>query len=190
MFRRSLAILAVTAFALWAAPSAAAGGGCVWDSEERTEVGSSASEVIADIAGCRYEPTTLYIEPGATVTWVNKDVVPHSVTGSFMSINSDELLERGDRVSSTFDEEGVYAYYCVLHPGMAASVVVGNPVDGVPKDGALSTQGRGTQSPPTSSGDATAIVAGVAAVAVVALSGGALIARKRRREIPAPGLLP
>lgn len=190
MFRRSISILAVTAFALLLAPPAAAGGGCLWDSEERTELSTSASEVTAHIAGCRYEPTTLYIEPGTTVTWINKDAAPHSVTGSFMTINGDELLNLGDRASSTFDDEGVYAYYCVLHPGMAASVVVGDPVDGAPKDGALTLGGTDSELPATSSEDGVPIAAGVGLIAALGVAGAAVVVvRKRRRELPLPGAL-
>ena len=189
MLRRSLAILAVTAFALVFAPPVAAGGGCHWGTSNYKEAGSSASEVTAHIAGCRYEPTTLYIEPGTTVTWLNKDPVPHSVTGPFLTLGGDKLLERGDSTSVTFDEEGVFPYYCVLHYGMAASVVVGDPIDGERKDLGAGLTNDGGSTP----GDRAAtfpVAAGIAGIALVGVAGGAFLARRRRRALPVPGALP
>jgi hypothetical protein len=37
----------------------------------------------------------------------------------------DKLLEPGDSIGWSFDKPGVYAYTCMLHPGMSGVVVVG-----------------------------------------------------------------
>jgi plastocyanin len=107
-------------------PSAAAGGGChaVGDSSVARAEGNN---VTVDIGKCMFTPTVVYIEEGTTVTWDNFDPVPHTVTGVALSLHGDEYIEASDEpVSTTFDEAGVFPYYCVLHPGMAAAVVVGD----------------------------------------------------------------
>lgn len=198
--RRIAAILLLTALAVVMAPSAAAGGGCHWQSSEWTADSSTADEVTAHIAGCRYEPTTLSIEPGTTVTWVNKDPVPHSVTGPFLTLNGDALLDQGDEASVTFDEEGVYPYYCVLHPGMAASVIVGEPT--APAAGAMGSSGtydvdapvKGATEETTAVSDSSSsmvpIAAGGAVATLAVATGAAVLLRRRRRALPIPGALP
>ena len=195
--RRVTAILAITSFALVLAPSVAAGGGCHWQSKKWTAESSSADEVTAHIVDCRYEPTTLHIEPGTTVTWLNKDIVPHSVTGPFLTLNSDKLMDRGESASVTFDEEGVYPYYCVLHAGMAASVVVGEPT--AASTGPLASGNYDENAPVKGSSDEAAteedgstvpLTLGVAAIALAGIGGAAFMIRRRRRAVPVPGALP
>jgi len=199
--RRLVALLAITGFALTLAPTAAAGGGgCYWESSKMTEVATADEAVTAPIAGCRYEPTTLYIEPGTTVTWINKDPLPHSVTGAFLTINGEGLLQQGDEASTTFDEAGVFPYYCVLHPGMAGAVVVGDPNEGM--SGILGPSGvSGTydadapvvgasELEPTEGSATVPIAAGVAAITLVGAGAAGLFLRRRRRALPVPGALP
>ena len=191
--RRLAAILSLTALALVMAPSAAAGGGCHWETATPNEDRSSAPEVTAHIAGCRYEPTTLYIEEGTTVTWLNKDPVPHSVTGPFLTLGSDKLLNQGQSTSVTFDEAGVYPYYCVLHYGMAASVVVGDPIDEGTNGEAMPVAGGKYEPPSPAAAETTEafpVAAGLGAIAIVGIAGAVVLVRKRRRALPVPGALP
>ena len=108
-------------------PSAAAGGGCY--AEGPTSSSRAEGDVTVPIVKCEFKSTVLYIEPGSTVTWVNQDPVPHSVTGPYRSIGGDKLLHDGDELSFRFDKAGVFPYYCVLHSGMAGAVVVGDADD-------------------------------------------------------------
>lgn len=106
----------------------AAGGGC---HAEPTGMISQArgegAEPIAHIAECVFEPSVLYVEPRAAVTWVNKDAMPHTVTGVRLSWGNESFLSRGDELTATFPKSGVFPYYCVVHPGMVGVVVVGDP---------------------------------------------------------------
>jgi hypothetical protein len=59
--------------------------------------------------------------------------VPHNVTffsGVYSAGNPDlyggQFVE-GDTVTHTFEDPGVYAYYCTVHPSMLGVVVVGDP---------------------------------------------------------------
>ncbi len=201
--RRTVVVLATIAVAIVVAPTAAAGGGCHWETSKWTAQRSDADEVTAHIAGCRYESTTLHVQPGTTVTWLNKDPVPHSVTGPFLSIGSDKLLNRGDAPSFSFQKEGVYPYYCVLHPGMAASVVVGDAslaVSGTVASSGTVERASGTydaaapiEGSSTEGGTDASIVpmaAGIAAIAGVGIATATFMVRRRRRAVPVPGALP
>jgi plastocyanin len=66
---------------------------------------------------------TLVIGVNNTVTWSNKDNLPHTVTaddGSFSSGN----LNPTDQFSWTFLKPGTYSYHCSYHPWMKATVIV------------------------------------------------------------------
>lgn len=199
--RRIAAILSLTALAFVMAPSAAAGGGCYWESSEWTSQTETADEVTAHIAGCRFEPTTLHIQPGTTVTWLNKDPAPHTVTGPFLTLGGDKLLKQGDSTSVTFDEAGVYPYYCTLHPGMAAVVVVGDSGESATGAGsAAEPSGKYDASAPiegdateeTAAADTTSVmpIAAGAAAVTLALAGTAFMLRRRRRVLPVPTAMP
>lgn len=109
-------------------PSAAAGGACYADGPISSSRAEGDATVL--IEKCQFESTVLYIEPGSTVTWDNNDPMPHSVTGAFRSIGGEKLIHASDDpLSFRFDNAGVFPYYCVLHPGMAGAVVVGDVDD-------------------------------------------------------------
>jgi plastocyanin len=75
-----------------------------------------------------FAPVVARVPRGATVTWINRDPAPHTVTGVGEAWGSyDEILD-GKRVSYSFDDEGVFPYYCIIHPGMTGAVVVGDGI--------------------------------------------------------------
>jgi plastocyanin len=75
------------------------------------------------IENFKFEPATLEIAAGDTVTWTNADEELHAIVaddGSFHSRGID-----GDvTFSLTFDKPGTYAYRCALHPHMSGTIVV------------------------------------------------------------------
>jgi plastocyanin len=62
----------------------------------------------------------------STVTWVNSDDVPHTVTANDGSFNSGNL-DAGQSWSHTFTTPGTYAYYCAYHPWMKGTIIVKAP---------------------------------------------------------------
>jgi plastocyanin len=104
------------------APGASAGGGC-----HRVGITDAEATEIRLTGNC-FEPTVARVALGEEVTWVNEDPVPHTVTGVSSSFGDYEELQQGDTVTYTFDAEGVYPYFCVLHPSMIGAVVVGDGV--------------------------------------------------------------
>jgi plastocyanin len=87
-----------------------------------------------------YDPYPINANVGDTVTWINKDSQPHTVTsgtngqpdGKFdSSPNLSPLMAPQQTFSYTFEEEGEFPYYCALHPNMIGTVNVAivDPVD-------------------------------------------------------------
>jgi plastocyanin len=69
------------------------------------------------------EPVTVVIGVNNTVTWVNNDSAPHTVTaddGSFGSAN----IGAGGTYTHTFMTPGEYKYDCAYHSWMVGTVVV------------------------------------------------------------------
>jgi plastocyanin len=72
-----------------------------------------------------YSPATLTVVIGVnnTVTWVNNDNVPHTVTATDGSFNSGNL-NAGQSWSHTFTAPGTYTYDCAYHPWMKGTIIV------------------------------------------------------------------
>ena len=70
-----------------------------------------------------FEPATLTVNAGTTVTWVNHDDEPHTATATDKRFNS-KTLDNGDRFSQEFKAPGTYNYYCALHPKMIGKIIV------------------------------------------------------------------
>jgi plastocyanin len=76
-----------------------------------------------------YLPLNLEIHTGTTVTWANEDTVPHTIQsqdefGKVMALFNSASLITGDRFEFTFEEEGVYNYFCSFHPWRVGIVTV------------------------------------------------------------------
>lgn len=132
--------------------AAGAGGGCHGGlMGEMTQARATAGETFgAVIEQCAFGPTVLYVEEGESVQWVNKDVFDHTVTGAALSWGSEEFLAEGDTITQEFSREGVFPYYCLLHPSMVGAVVVGDPD---PDAIALGTSSLGSSGVGTVSGE-------------------------------------
>jgi plastocyanin len=70
-----------------------------------------------------FEPGTVSVPVGATVTWTNTGSRPHTVTADDGSFDSGRL-DPGEQFSQTFDQPGTFTYHCGFHPEMQGSIVV------------------------------------------------------------------
>lgn len=75
------------------------------------------------IDGFAFEPATLVVAPGTTVTWTNTQKVNHTITLDDGSASSDNVAE-GGTFSFTFLTPGTYEYHCAIHPNMTGSITV------------------------------------------------------------------
>jgi amicyanin len=75
------------------------------------------------ISNFKFNPATLTVPVGATVTWTNQDEEPHTVAGKDGSFHSPGMDTHGT-YSFTFTTPGSYDYICSIHPFMTGTVVV------------------------------------------------------------------
>ena len=70
-----------------------------------------------------FGPQELHVKAGTTVTWTNRDDIPHTVTSTTLAFRS-KALDTDDKFSFTFTTPGSYKYFCSLHPHMTGTIVV------------------------------------------------------------------
>jgi len=68
-------------------------------------------------------PSEIAVVPGTTVTWVNKEAMPHTVMDANKGFRS-KTLAKDASFSFTFGTEGDYDYQCSIHPNMKGKVIV------------------------------------------------------------------
>jgi plastocyanin len=71
-----------------------------------------------------FEPSESVVAIGTTVKWTVTQASPHTVTAADGSFDSG-ILDVGGTFQHTFLDPGSFAYACILHPQMQATVVVG-----------------------------------------------------------------
>jgi plastocyanin len=81
-----------------------------------------ATTEVAMAKSYRFNPKTIEIDAGQSVTWTNEDNFTHTVQ---VDGQEDHKVERGESVSLRFDTPGTYRYVCTLHrQDMDGEVVV------------------------------------------------------------------
>lgn len=70
-----------------------------------------------------FGPDTITVPVNSTVTWVNKDDIPH-VIASNDGLFKSKALDTDQTFSFTFTKAGTYPYYCSIHPKMVGKIVV------------------------------------------------------------------
>lgn len=71
-----------------------------------------------------FNPATLTVKAGTTVTWTNRDDIPHGIGSSGNAFTRSQALDTNDSYSFTFTTPGTYQYFCYIHPHMVGTVVV------------------------------------------------------------------
>ena len=81
------------------------------------------SSVEVKIDNFSFGPATLTVAVGTTVTWTNRDDIPHTVVSEDKIFKS-KVLDTDEKFSFTFTKPGTYPYFCSIHPKMTGKVVV------------------------------------------------------------------
>ena len=84
---------------------------------------SSAANAEVKIDNFSFGPQTVTVPVGSTVTWTNRDDIPHtsvSTDGLFKS----KVMDTDEKFSYTFTKAGTYPYFCSIHPKMTGQVMV------------------------------------------------------------------
>jgi plastocyanin len=69
-----------------------------------------------------FGPQTVTVPVGATVTWTNRDDIPHTVVSTDGVFKS--KVDTDEKFSYTFTKAGTYSYFCSVHPKMTGKIVV------------------------------------------------------------------
>ena len=92
----------------------------------RTRHGQRAAEARDDGSQNRqlqFGPAELTVKAGTTVTWTNRDDIPHTVVSPDKVFKS-KVLDTDEKFSFTFSTPGTFPYFCSIHPKMTGKVVV------------------------------------------------------------------
>ncbi len=101
-----------------------------WSVGERSVVAGSQAKPAAATANMdvkidnfSFGPTTITVAVGTTVTWTNRDDIPHTVV-STDGVFKSKVMDTDEKFSFTFTKAGTFAYFCSIHPKMTGTVVV------------------------------------------------------------------
>ena len=108
----SIALLALVIFA----------SGCVNYGTNQPPGNPPASGNSVSIQGFAFNPATLTIKAGTTVTWTNEDSASHTITSA--GFFDSGTVATGQTFSKTFDQPGTYNYACSIHPSMKGKIIV------------------------------------------------------------------
>ena len=70
-----------------------------------------------------FSPATITVKAGTTVTWTNRDDIPHTVVADDKTFKS-KVLDTNDKFTFTPTKPGTYPYFCSIHPKMTGKLVV------------------------------------------------------------------
>lgn len=76
-----------------------------------------------DMASFGYDPDSLAVAAGDTVTWTNHDIVPHTVTAGDGQWDSGAIAA-GSTWTLVVTEGMGAGYSCVYHPGMRGALLI------------------------------------------------------------------
>jgi plastocyanin len=70
-----------------------------------------------------FGPGTITVTAGTTVTWTNRDDIPHTVV-STDGVFKSKVMDTDEKFSYTFTKLGSFPYFCSIHPKMTGKVMV------------------------------------------------------------------
>lgn len=91
----------------------------------------SSENVTIEYNGSGFNPKSITIKAGQTITWMNKDTDPlqiasnpHPTHTEYPPLNTVGLIQPGESKSFTFPQAGTYGYHNHLEPGNTGEVIV------------------------------------------------------------------
>ncbi len=74
---------------------------------------------VVEIRNLEFTPKKLDVKPGDTITWINHDLVPHTVTADDESWDSG-LINANAQWQTVVKADMFASYFCRFHPTMKA----------------------------------------------------------------------
>jgi plastocyanin len=82
---------------------------------------SGSSKVEAGITNAGFDPATISVRRGTTITWTNRDNKTHTVT---TTATDSGAINKGETYTATLEDKGTIEYKCRLHKGEVCTVTV------------------------------------------------------------------
>jgi plastocyanin len=94
-----------------------------WSGLSGPSVAQTATPTGIVVKNFMFQPTSLTVKVGSTVTWTNMDEEPHTVVSTSGLFRSNGL-DTKDSFSFKFDKAGTYTFACSIHPQMVGKIIV------------------------------------------------------------------
>jgi plastocyanin len=92
-----------------------------------TSAGAPAGVADVSVNTRGFQPATLTLRAGDTVTWSNTGSLRHQIVSNTGAFPASPVLQPGQSWSFTFSQQGRFAYHDALHPSLKAAIVVAAP---------------------------------------------------------------
>jgi plastocyanin len=80
-----------------------------------------ATKATIEIKDFAFKPDTVTVAVRSRITWTNKDMAQHTITGKNFDSGP---INQGESYSFEFINPGTYAFRCTIHPYMEGTVIV------------------------------------------------------------------
>ncbi len=79
--------------------------------------------VVIEIANFEFAPNAPILKPGDAVVWINRDIVPHTVTANDGSWGSGQI-DAGGEWRMVVENDLFETYHCKFHPSMTGRLAI------------------------------------------------------------------
>jgi amicyanin len=83
-----------------------------------------ADNVQVTIDNFTFQPQEITVKVGDTITWTNRDDIPHNVRATGGATWKCPVMDTGGTCDIPFKTPGEFTYFCALHPKMTGKVIV------------------------------------------------------------------
>ena len=77
-----------------------------------------------EIKDFAFNPPTITVKSGETITWINRDEEPHTVVSVEKQFKKSPALDTDQQYTVTTGAPGTYSYFCSVHPKMTGTIIV------------------------------------------------------------------
>ncbi len=92
--------------------------------EMKNDDSTSSKQNRIEIKDFAFNPQTITVKSGETVTWINRDEEPHTIVSVGKQFKKSTALDTDQEFTLTVGAPGTYDYFCSVHPKMTGTIVV------------------------------------------------------------------
>jgi plastocyanin len=85
---------------------------------------TSSKQNTIEIKDFAFNPQTITVRSGQTITWINRDEEPHTIVSVEKQFKKSSALDTDQSFTITAGAPGTYSYFCSVHPKMTGTIVV------------------------------------------------------------------